>query len=350
MSRSWSGTNSGRVSTHTTHGSVAAGAAWGGLTGLLVGLLFPPLGFLAIWAGGMAVGAGIEKATKENGLPKDFLDQVKAELTKGSSALILFGATGDTEEMAKAFDKYEPTSIVRESISDETVESLKKTARRGTRRRLLGNRCTREHGTSGPVVSSKGPTGLRRVAALGALIGYVGALVAVGVVLFRNFPALLGAWVAVVNRRGRPRGTDHQAGRGSTHPRRSSAGRGGRGCCDPPRAGSHDHRSARRGPRSRWRRRAWRPTRWERTGPLLVAAPHPPGVMMPAPTRPVLLMNPKSGGARERSSTSPTRRRRGVSRAVILRHGDDFQALARDAVARGRRRARVPPVATGPRR
>ena len=34
--------NSGRVSTHTTHGSVAAGAAWGGLTGLLVGLLFPP--------------------------------------------------------------------------------------------------------------------------------------------------------------------------------------------------------------------------------------------------------------------------------------------------------------------
>ena len=118
---------SGRVSTHTTHGSVAAGAAWGGLTGLLVGLLFPPLGFLAVWAGGMAIGAGIEKATKENGLPKGFLDQVKTELTKGTSALILFGATGDTAEMAKAFDKYHPTSIVRESISDETVESLKQT-------------------------------------------------------------------------------------------------------------------------------------------------------------------------------------------------------------------------------
>jgi uncharacterized membrane protein len=118
--------SSGRVSTHTTHGSVAAGAAWGGLTGMLVGLLFPPLGFLALWAGGMAVGAGIEKATKETGLPKGFLDKVKTELTKGSSALILFGATGDTDEMAKAFDKYHPTSVVRESISDETVESLKK--------------------------------------------------------------------------------------------------------------------------------------------------------------------------------------------------------------------------------
>ena len=119
--------NSGRVSTHTTHGSVAAGAAWGGLTGLLVGLLFPPLGFLAVWAGGMAIGAGVEKVTKENGLPKGFLDQVKAELTKGTSALILFGATGDTAEMAKAFDKYHPTSIVRESISDATVQSLKQT-------------------------------------------------------------------------------------------------------------------------------------------------------------------------------------------------------------------------------
>jgi len=119
--------NSGRVSTHTTHGSVAAGAAWGGLTGLLVGLLFPPLGFLALWAGGMAVGAGIEKATKEHGLPKGFLDQVKTELIEGSSALILFGASGDTDEMSKAFAKYNPTSVVRESISDETVESLKQT-------------------------------------------------------------------------------------------------------------------------------------------------------------------------------------------------------------------------------
>jgi len=118
--------SSGRVSTHTTHGSVAAGAAWGGLTGMLVGLLFPPLGFVALWAGGMAVGAGLEKATKETGLPKGFLDQVKRELTKGTSALILFGATGDTDEMAKAFGKYNPTSVVRESISDETVESLKK--------------------------------------------------------------------------------------------------------------------------------------------------------------------------------------------------------------------------------
>lgn len=116
---------SGRVSTHTTHGSVAAGVAWGGLTGLLVGLLFPPLGFLAIWAGGMAVGAGIEEATKNSGLPKDFMDQVKNELTKGSSALLLFGASGDTDEMSKAFEKYNPTSVVRTSIGDDTVASLK---------------------------------------------------------------------------------------------------------------------------------------------------------------------------------------------------------------------------------
>jgi hypothetical protein len=52
---------------------------------------------------------------------------VKQELTKGTSALILFGASGDTEEMAKAFDKYNPTSVVREQITDETVDSMKKT-------------------------------------------------------------------------------------------------------------------------------------------------------------------------------------------------------------------------------
>jgi uncharacterized membrane protein len=119
--------NSGRISTHTTHGSVAAGAAWGGLTGMLVGLLFPPLGFVALWAGGMAIGAGVEKATKETGLPTGFMNKVKQELTKGTSALILFGASGDTEEMAKAFDKYNPTSVVREQITDETVDSMKKT-------------------------------------------------------------------------------------------------------------------------------------------------------------------------------------------------------------------------------
>ncbi|HZJ26569.1 MAG TPA: DUF1269 domain-containing protein [Acidimicrobiia bacterium] len=117
---------SGRVSTHTTHGSVAAGAVWGGLTGMIVGLLFPPLGFIALWAGGMAIGAGVEKATKETGLPAGFMDTVRKELTKGTSALLLFGATGDTEEMAKAFDKYNPASIVREQITDETVDSMKK--------------------------------------------------------------------------------------------------------------------------------------------------------------------------------------------------------------------------------
>ena len=45
---------SGRLSTHTTHGSVTGGALWGGLTGIIVGLLFPPAGFLGMWAVGLA--------------------------------------------------------------------------------------------------------------------------------------------------------------------------------------------------------------------------------------------------------------------------------------------------------
>ncbi|MDZ7731863.1 MAG: hypothetical protein U5R31_00985 [Acidimicrobiia bacterium] len=45
------------VAAHTTHGSVTAGAAWGGLAGLFVGILFPPA-ILGFWAAGRQAGTG----------------------------------------------------------------------------------------------------------------------------------------------------------------------------------------------------------------------------------------------------------------------------------------------------
>jgi uncharacterized membrane protein len=116
--------NSGRVATHTTHGSVTAGAAWGGLAGLFVGILFPPA-ILGWWAAGAVGGALIEKATKETGLDKAMLDEIKDELGKGNSALILIGLSGDTDQMAKAFEKYNPSKIIRHDMPDKTVENLK---------------------------------------------------------------------------------------------------------------------------------------------------------------------------------------------------------------------------------
>jgi uncharacterized membrane protein len=116
--------NSGRVATHTTHGSVTAGAAWGGLAGLFVGILFPPA-ILGWWAAGAVGRALIEKATKETGLDKAMLDEIKDELGNGNSALILIGLSGDTDQMAKAFEKYNPSKIIRHDMPDKTVENLK---------------------------------------------------------------------------------------------------------------------------------------------------------------------------------------------------------------------------------
>lgn len=117
--------NSGRISTHTTHGSVSGGAAWGGLMGMLIGLLFPPVGFLALFGVGAASGALVEKLTKETGLDKDMLDEIRNSLEKGTSALLLLGAKGDAEQMAKAFEKYQPVDVIRHEIPDTTVDNLK---------------------------------------------------------------------------------------------------------------------------------------------------------------------------------------------------------------------------------
>ncbi len=61
----------------------------------------------------------------------------------------------------------------------------------------------------------------------------------------------------------------------------------------------------------------------------------PPGIRATAPRRPVLLMNPKSGGGKvEKWNLVEESERRGIE-PVVLGPGDDLEQLARDAVARG---------------
>jgi diacylglycerol kinase family enzyme len=56
---------------------------------------------------------------------------------------------------------------------------------------------------------------------------------------------------------------------------------------------------------------------------------------MAAPARPVLLMNPRSGGGKvQRFDLEREARRRGIE-PIVLRPGDDLEALTRDAVDRG---------------
>lgn len=56
---------------------------------------------------------------------------------------------------------------------------------------------------------------------------------------------------------------------------------------------------------------------------------------LPKPTRPVLLMNPRSGGGKAEKFDLPTRcRERGIE-PIVLQPGDDLLALAEAAIARG---------------
>jgi uncharacterized membrane protein len=62
---------------------------------------------------------------KKAGVDQDMVDQIKSELTNGTSALVLMGATGDADEMARAFEKYKPVSVIRHEMPEETVANLK---------------------------------------------------------------------------------------------------------------------------------------------------------------------------------------------------------------------------------
>jgi uncharacterized membrane protein len=116
---------SGRFALHTPHGSVASGAAWGGLLGLLLFWWFPPAWFFGGWLGGLGVGALVGEAMKKSGVDQALVDDVKSQLTDNSSALLLIGATGDADQMARAFEQYHPSSVVRHTMPQETVDNLK---------------------------------------------------------------------------------------------------------------------------------------------------------------------------------------------------------------------------------
>jgi len=116
----------GIISTLSPHGSVARGALYGSVIGILLFWWFPPAWFLGGWLGGIGGGALIAEGLKRAALDNSTVDKIKAELTPGTSALLLIGATGDTEEMSRAFQEHHPESVTHHSISDETLASLTK--------------------------------------------------------------------------------------------------------------------------------------------------------------------------------------------------------------------------------
>jgi uncharacterized membrane protein len=115
----------GLVTIRTPHGSPAAGAWFGGLIGLLLFWWFPPAWFFGGWLAGLGIGALVGEAMAKAGLDTKMIEEIKSELQPGTSALLLIGAEGDADEMARAFAPYHPTNVLRFPLSDDTVEKLK---------------------------------------------------------------------------------------------------------------------------------------------------------------------------------------------------------------------------------
>lgn len=116
----------GFVSIHSPHGSAAVGAFYGSLIGLLLFWWFPPAWFLGGWLGGLGGGALIGEAMKRTGLDEKLVDQVKSELTPGTSELLLIGASGDADEMARGFKQHHPVKVIRQHLPEEALDHLKK--------------------------------------------------------------------------------------------------------------------------------------------------------------------------------------------------------------------------------
>jgi len=113
------------VTIHTPHGSPTTGAWYGGLIGLVLFWWFPPAWFFGGWLAGLGIGALAGESMAKAGLDKKMVDEIKSELSPGTSALLLIGVRGDADEMTRAFDRYHPVSVMRFDLSDDTVEKLK---------------------------------------------------------------------------------------------------------------------------------------------------------------------------------------------------------------------------------
>jgi uncharacterized membrane protein len=100
-----------------------AGALGGAFWGLLFGLLFfVPLFGLAIGAAAGALGGSLADA----GIDDGFIDEVKAEITPGTSALFLMSANAVLDKMTDAFEaQHGHVKLIHTNLSDAQEARLR---------------------------------------------------------------------------------------------------------------------------------------------------------------------------------------------------------------------------------
>lgn len=95
-------------STHHGHEETKHGAGWGALWGVVIGALFlvPVVGGVA----GAAIGA-ISKATEDVGITKEQLENIRTQITEGTSALFAVTEQGDLDRLGERFHGMHSTLV-----------------------------------------------------------------------------------------------------------------------------------------------------------------------------------------------------------------------------------------------
>jgi uncharacterized membrane protein len=114
----------GEGKTHVEHpgavGNVGAGAVGGALFGALLGILFF-VPFAGLVVGGLfgALFAGLDRT----GINAEFRERVKATVTAGKSAVVIYATKVTEDKFAAALAPYHGT-VVQTSLSDEDERTL----------------------------------------------------------------------------------------------------------------------------------------------------------------------------------------------------------------------------------
>jgi uncharacterized membrane protein len=114
---------SGKKKPKTRHLNHLTGA--GALSGAFWGLLFGLLFFVPIF--GMAVGAGLGAlfaSMADVGISKDFIEQVKSEITPGTSALFVLTSGAVLDKVEEAF-KGRQMTLMSTNLTKEEEEKLR---------------------------------------------------------------------------------------------------------------------------------------------------------------------------------------------------------------------------------
>jgi uncharacterized membrane protein len=99
------------------------GAAEGALTGLLLGLAFGPAGWASGFVLGGVVGAEAGRPTDVEAKPRKLVDDLRAAVPLGGSAIVLLAAPEHVDAMLAALDEA-GGSVVRRTLDDHQVNAL----------------------------------------------------------------------------------------------------------------------------------------------------------------------------------------------------------------------------------